>query len=200
MAQIVLELLLLFCFLLCTTFFFHIMTNHLILCWSPYCCQNSLTLRGMASTKVPDTTCLSNLNLEAKSTPWWQDIRSSSSAKHHTAFFHCSWVEFCSCAHCWCFWQSVGVSKGPLRGLTPLCDYCSQLMTRCSDLVGFLSWASPKRFSHGTVSSMMMMFFVASDTRSISGLRVVVPMCDCHHLPHGLVSALVNHPIWTCNT
>lgn len=55
---------------------------------------------------------------------------------------------------------------------------CSrQLMTRCSYLVCFLSWASPKWSSHCTISSMMMMFFIAFETRHNSALRVVLTMC-----------------------
>ena len=47
-------------------------------------------------------------------------------------------------------------------------------MTRRSYFVLFFSLASSKRSFDGTVSSMMMMFLVLSETRRMSGLKVVL--------------------------
>lgn len=54
---------------------------------------------------------------------------------------------------------------------------CRQRMTSRSYLVLFFSWASPKRSSHGTVSSINTMFLVLSETSRMSGLMVVLTMC-----------------------
>ena len=99
---------------------------------------------------------------------------------HLEAFFSCSSDILDSSApyfSCDAQYTKSSVEQLPHKSSTAYFDgHTPHLPARCSYFVLFLSWASSKRSSHGTESSMMM-FLVLSETRRMLGLRVVLTMC-----------------------